>query len=269
MFFSYTPQQVEQNRMFYPNMYDSSHQLVQIDQAMNWYHLYEKLKSYYPKLFGRPSVDPIVLVKILMIQSLDGFRSVRFTCKQVQPNATYRWFLGISPFQKVPDHSTISKFLTKRLDGANFWLQLFNDQLSKIHQEGFLSHETWVADETELKANANKRKREVYNTEMIIKEDEGTLQLINQLRIRNGKKPLKPKEPKEIIKRTNRSPVDKDARLSVKHEKRGRFAYFEHRIVDSLHNFIIASEVTAANVPGHQVLPCSIGFLTESFWSLL
>lgn len=110
MLFTHTPQQVEQNRKFYLKMYDSSHQLVQIDQTMNWYQLFENLKVYYPKLFGRPSVDLIVIVKILMIQSLEGFRSVRFTCKQVQQNATYRWFLGISPFYKVPDHSTISKF---------------------------------------------------------------------------------------------------------------------------------------------------------------
>ena len=112
-----------------------------------------------------------------------------------------------------------------------------------------------MADETELKANANKRKREVYYTETVVEEDEENLELINDFRNRYGKKLLKAKEAKSIWKRTNRSPVDPDARLSVKHEKRGRFAYFEHRIVDSLHNFIIATEVTAANVPGHRILP--------------
>jgi hypothetical protein len=92
MFFSYTRQEVEQNRGFYLHMYDPTHQLVQIDQVMNWYQLHEKLKPYYPKEIGRPTVDPIVLVKILMIQTLEGFRSFRFTCKQVQQNATYAGF---------------------------------------------------------------------------------------------------------------------------------------------------------------------------------
>jgi transposase/IS5 family transposase len=265
MLFSYTPQQVEQNRTFYFNMYDSSHQLVQIDQVMNWYHLYEKLKVYYPQRIGRPTVDPIVLVKILMIQSLEGFRSVRFTCKQVQQNATYRWFLGISPFTKVPDHSTISKFLSKRLGGPTFWRELFNNHLNMINQEGFLAHETWVADETELKANANKRIRKVYIFETEDEEDRDNLQLINQVRIRYGKKPLKEKKTKKVLKRTNKSPVDPDARLSVKHEKRGRFAYFEHRVVDSLHNFIIGTEVTAANVPGHKVLLPQLDSLRNLF----
>ena len=81
MFFTHTPQAVEQNRAFYLHMYDASHQLVKIDQVMDWYHLYHKLKPFYPKQIGRPTVDPIVLVKILMIQTLEGFRSVRFTCK--------------------------------------------------------------------------------------------------------------------------------------------------------------------------------------------
>jgi transposase len=265
MFFSYSPQQVEQNRKFYLHMYDTSHHLVKIDQVMNWYDLYEKLKIYFPQRIGRPTVDPIVLVKILMIQGLEGFRSVRFTCKQVQQNATYRWFLGISPFKKVPDHSTISRFLWERLGGPTMWRKLLNGHLRMIHQEGFLLHDTWVADETELKANANKRIREVHIIEKVSKEERGNLQLINQFRQRYGKKPLKEKEVQKILKRENRSPVDPDARLSVKHAKRGRFAYFEHRVVDSLHNFIIATEVTAANVPGHKILPSQLDSLRNLF----
>jgi Transposase DDE domain len=122
-----------------------------------------------------------------------------------------------------------------------------------------------VADETELKANANKRMRDVHQIETVIKEEKENLQMINEFRRRYGKKPLKPKEDKKIVKRTNKSPVDPDARLSVKHEKRGRFAYFEHRIVDSLHNFIIATEVTGANVPGHRILPSQLDSLKNLF----
>lgn len=265
MFFSFTPQEVAQNRVFYLKMYDHSHPLVQIDQVMNWHHVYDELKVYYPKRMGRPTCDPIVLVKILIIQSLEGFRSVRFTCKQIQQNATYRWFLGISPFMKVPDHSTISRFLWERLGGPGFWRKLFNNHLSMINQEGFLSHETWVADETELKANANKRIREVDFVETVIEEDKENLQLINQFRNKYGKKPLKAKEAKRIHKRTNRSPIDPDSALSVKHAKRGRFAYWEHRVVDSLHNFIIHTNTTEANVPGHKILLSQLDSLRESF----
>lgn len=265
MLFSHTSFEVEQNRKFYLKMYDSSHALVKIDRVMDWYHLYEKLSVYYPHRIGRPTADPIVLVKMLMIQGLEGFRSVRYTCKQIRNNATYRWFLGISPFKKVPDHSTISKFLWERLGGPDFWRKLFDDHLTRIDQEGFLSHQTYAADETELKANANKRVREVYHTEIEIEEEIEVLEMINDFRSRYGKKPLKPKGTQSNVKKTNKSPIDPDAGLSVKHDERGRFAYFEHRIVDSLHNFIIKTDITAANVPGHKILLSQLDSLRNLF----
>ena len=53
--------------------------------------------------------------------------------------------------------------------------------------------------------------------------------------------------------------------LSVKHVERGQFAYFEHRIVDTLHGFIIATDVTAANVPGHKILPSQLDYAQTIF----
>ncbi|MEM5625178.1 hypothetical protein AAHB47_10345 [Bacillus wiedmannii] len=69
-----------------------------------------------------------------------------------------------------------------------------------------------------------------------------------------GKKPFLPRPVKIETKRILKSPTDPDARLSIKHDVRGRFAYFEHRIVDGLHNFIIDTHITPANVPGHRIL---------------
>ncbi|OZI12958.1 hypothetical protein CEW92_03920 [Bacillaceae bacterium SAS-127] len=51
----------------------------------------------------------------------------------------------------------------------------------------------------------------------------------------------------------------------MKHDARGRFAYFEHRVVDSLHNFIIATDVTAANIPGHRQLIGQVDQLKKLF----
>ena len=91
------------------------------------------------------------------------------------------------------------------------------------------------------------------------------LRLINEHRAHHGKKSLQAKGPQVEEKQINNSPVDPDSRLSVKHDERGRFAYFEHRIVDSLHNFIIATDVTAANVPGQRKLIGQIGQLKGLF----
>ena len=245
---------ITKNREFYEAMYDKKHHLAKIEKEMNWNIVYELFEPFYRSSIGRPTIDPLILIKILLIQYIEGFRSVRFTCKQVQQNATYRWFLGISPEAKIPCHSTISKFLTRRVKDQTVWEAFFHHVVNLVEQDGFLSHQTWIADETELKANANKRKRDVWIKEVEVKEDLHTLKKVNERRGKHGKKLLKPKESKTEIKRTLLSPVDLDARLSVKHDERGRFAYFEHRVVDMLHNFIIDTHVTAANVPGHRIL---------------
>ncbi|GEM_PF-4830021 len=109
-----------------------------------------------------------------------------------------------------------------------------------------MANETWAADETELKANANKRIRQQLPVLKTSEPKEDDLQLINDVRTKHGKRPLPPTEPKEIAHVTNFSPVDPAARLSVKHVKRGQFAYFEHRVVDTLRGFILLSPLVPA-----------------------
>lgn len=64
-------------------------------------------------------------------------QSIRFTCQQIQVNATYRCFLGICLFTRVPHHSTISKCLGHRLQEADFLITVFNQQIKQIYKEGF------------------------------------------------------------------------------------------------------------------------------------
>lgn len=217
-----------ENRKQYEEMYDATHVLVRIEKEMDWTIVYEYLEPFYPSKVGLPTIDPLILVKILLIQYIEGFRSVHFTCKQIQPNIAYRWFLGIPFHAKVPCHSTISKFLHHRLSDISVWEALFRHVVKLIEQDGYLSHDIWIADETELKANANKWKREVIVTEEIEEEDIQTLEKVNKKRLRYQKKPLPPKGPKIVVKKTIKSPTDPDAGLSVKHDKFGRFAYYDH-----------------------------------------
>ncbi len=188
-------------------MYDKRHLLVQIDKVMDWDYVYSLLKPFYSEDKGRPSLDPLMLVKILIIQYVEGFRSVRFTCKQIDQHLTYRWFLGLSMDDSAPCHSSVSKFLRHRVD-QNVWETLFEYVLLQIKKEGFLSPETWAADETELKANANKRKRVKVVRKVVEKEDEYVLQLVNKKRLQHGKKPLDPKSPKEVEKEVICSTTD-------------------------------------------------------------
>ena len=68
-----------------------------IDKYIDFTFIYDKVKDLYCENNGRPSIDPVVLFKIVFIQALDGIKSMRQTCKKIKVDAEYRWFLGI-PF---------------------------------------------------------------------------------------------------------------------------------------------------------------------------
>ncbi len=70
--------------------------------------VFEMLRSYYCQDNYRPSVDPVLLFKIIFIGYLYGIRSERQLEREIQTNMVYRWFFGLSFISKVPDHSTIS-----------------------------------------------------------------------------------------------------------------------------------------------------------------
>lgn len=85
-------------------------------------------------------------------------------------------------------------------------------------------------------------------------EDAYTLEKVNQKRVAHQKKVLSSKQDKVVIKKTIQSLTDPDVGLSVKHDKFGCLAYYDHRIVDGLHNFILDCCGTSATTPGHRVV---------------
>ena len=70
------------------------HLLRKIDAAVDFDKLYEMVEDLYSEDNGRPSIDPVVLVKMVLIQHLYGLPSLRRTASEVEVNMAYRWFLG-------------------------------------------------------------------------------------------------------------------------------------------------------------------------------
>ncbi|WP_444810935.1 transposase, partial [Streptococcus canis] len=90
------------------------HLLRQIDQAIDFSFIYDLVKDNYCAANGRPSLDPVMLVKIPMIQCLFGIRSMRQTIKDIKVNVAYRWFLGLTLEDKVPHFTTYGKNYNRR-----------------------------------------------------------------------------------------------------------------------------------------------------------
>ena len=84
----------------------SDHFLRKLDVAVDFSFIYEELASYYCKDNGRPSTDPVVIVKSLLIGFLYGINSERRLEQELRYNVAYRWFLGLGFDESIPDHST-------------------------------------------------------------------------------------------------------------------------------------------------------------------
>ena len=86
----------------------SDHLLRKIDKVIDFSQIYEFVEDLYCPNNGRPSVDPVVLFKMVLIQHLYGISSLRKTAEEVRMNIAYRWFLGYQLNQQTPHFSTVS-----------------------------------------------------------------------------------------------------------------------------------------------------------------
>lgn len=105
------------------------HLLWIIQQHIDFSFIREKVRQYYCEDNGRPSIDPVVLFKMIFIGYLYGIRSERQLEKEIQTNIAYRWFLGLSLTDRVPDHTIISwnrrLALRTRLFSKKFLMRLY------------------------------------------------------------------------------------------------------------------------------------------------
>ena len=114
------------------------HLLRKIDAAVDFERLYEMVEPLYSEDNGRPSIDPVVLFKMVLIQHLYGLPSLRRTADEVGLNVAYRWFLGYTLQEETPHFSTVSynfrhRFTAETVDQVFAWI------LSEVADAGYLS----------------------------------------------------------------------------------------------------------------------------------
>ena len=80
---------------------------------------------------GRPSMDPVMLIKVPFIQYLYGIKSMRQTMKEIEVNVAYRWFLGLDMLDPIPHFSTFGKNYTRRFKDTDLFEQIFSKILEK------------------------------------------------------------------------------------------------------------------------------------------
>ena len=252
----------------------ANHLLRKIDAAVDFARIYEMVEPLYCADNGRPSVDPVVLFKMVLIQHLYGLGSLRRTAEEVSANICYRWFLGYRLQEETPHFSTVSynfrhRFTSETVDQIFTWI------LMELVEAGYVAPGVVFVDGTHIKANANTKK--VVKQEVPVAAKRYAKELMEEVnadREAHGKKPFEddsdddePPAPtkkrrdntsKKKLKRRKKmktvtvSKTDPECGLFVKGEHKKQLAYEAHTACDA-NGVVLAVEVTPGNV--HDSVP--------------
>ena len=198
-----------------------NHLVRKMEEFIDFEYIREEVKGLYSEDKGRPSIDPVVLFKIIFIQYMFGIKSMRQTIKEIEVNIAYRWFIGYDFYEAIPNHSTFSKNYERRFANTDIFEKIFLNILKQINELGLINKESIFVDSTHTKAYANKHKvNEEEVEESYNKYVENLHNEINEIRKEEGKKPIKVKTEKKIVSRT-----DKECGMFHKGEKERQLAY--------------------------------------------
>src|SRR6195256_4314106 len=144
------------------------HLLRAIDRFVDLDGVRAHLAPFYSEV-GRPSIDPELLIRMLIVGYCSGIRSERRLCEEVHLNLAYRWFCRLGLDGEVPDHSTFSKTRHGRFRDADLLRRLFETVLQRCIAEGLVGGEGFAVDASMIEADAN-RQRSVPGSEWLAPE---------------------------------------------------------------------------------------------------
>jgi transposase len=149
----------EQEQFFYSFRLDDAvpgdHPVRRIAAVLDLGWVYSELAPYYPKI-GRPSVDPVLMIRMLIVGYVFGIRSERVLCRDVAVNLAYRWFCGLSIEDKVPDHSVFSRARNERFCNCGIFRSIFERVVRACIEAGLVGGESFAVDASLIVADANK-----------------------------------------------------------------------------------------------------------------
>ncbi len=152
--------QTDQPELFYGFSLErhvpADHLLRSIDRFVDLRDIREQLRPYYSDT-GRPSIDPELMIRMLIIGYCMGIRSERRLCDEVHLNLAYRWFCRLGLEGAVPDHSTFSKNRHGRFRDSDLLRKLFEETVARCIAEGLVGGEGFAVDASMIKADANRQ----------------------------------------------------------------------------------------------------------------
>jgi transposase len=222
------------------------HFLRDVDKYVSFDFIYDRVEHLYSTV-GKPSIDPVVIIKMLLIGYFYGIDSERRLEKEIQVNMAYRWFLNYDLDESIPDHSTISQLRRRKFMGSDLFQELFDESVRRCMEAGLVDGELLLTDSTHVKANVNDAKRDVIRVK---EEPSAYMKRIDQMALEDGliteTEKTSPKA-KEKTKDVTVSLTDPDSGILNRPGKPGGFHYLSHNTVDGNSGIITDVHVTAGN----------------------
>lgn len=154
------PKQEAQAALFYEFSLEEhvpqDHLLRSIDRFVDLSGIRVHLTDFYSHI-GRPSVDPELLIRMLLVGYCFGIRSERRLCEEVHPNLAYRWFCRLDLTDRIPDHSTFSKNRHGRFRESDLLRQVFEATVARCMQKGLVGGQGFAVDASLIAADVQKQ----------------------------------------------------------------------------------------------------------------
>ena len=219
----------------------TDHLLRLIDGHVDFSFVRGQLKDFY-SFTGRPSIDPEILLRLLLIGYLYGITSERRLMDEVRMHLAYRWFTRLGFDQEVPDHSTFSKNRHGRFRQSGIFRKVFEEIVRRCLEAGFVEGRNLAVDGTLVGANASQqsrvpRERLVEAAKLSRTVQEYLTELERQNPVADSEERIKPQEKV--------STTDPDATWAVKSGP-AMLGYYDNYLIDTTSRVILSVNATPA-----------------------
>ena len=217
----------------------ADHLLRSVDRFVELADIRRELAPYYSAI-GRPSIDPELMIRMLLVGYCCGIRSERRLCDEVHLNLAYRWFCRLDLTDPVPDHSTFSKNRHGRFRDSDLLRQLFEATVRRCMAEGIVGGQGFAVDASMIRADAHRQKGVVSREEL--DPEHTTCAVTEYLAVLDDAAFGAATEvtPKFI------SPTDPAARWTAAAGGPACYAYCDNYLIDVEHAVIVDVEATTA-----------------------
>jgi transposase len=237
----------QQDRLFYEfNLDDrvaANHLLRRIDAVLDLSWLRSEIAPFYSHT-GCPSIDPELMIRMLLVGYCYSIRSERRLCQEINLNLAYRWFCRLGLEDKVPNHSTFSVNRHGRFRGGDMFRKLFDRIVRQCMDAGLVKGEGFAVDASVIEADASRFQR-IEGSEVDWSEEQLASRAVQEYvaALESENSPINPRQKPKAI-----SPVDPSAAWTSRGRNKVMFGYSLNYLIDMENAVIVDVEATPTRI---------------------